>query len=241
VQQCIGYLPENCPLYPEMTVIDFLVYAAQLHGVALNRQTTAVRDAIARTELGAKATHVIGTLSRGYRQRVGVAQAILHRPRILVLDEPTNGLDPAQIGHMRALITDLAQQATVIISTHIMQEVNAVCDRVIIIREGNKVLDAQLKALTSTHRLITVIDQPPEPAQPWLAAVDGVSGVEVMSSDAGRYRYALALDRDSVEAAPAVAASVLQRGARLFAMYPEQRDLESLFNKINQGEEIIHA
>jgi ABC-2 type transport system ATP-binding protein len=239
-QQRIGYLPENCPLYPEMAVIDFLAYAAQLHGLPLSRRAGAVREAIARTELDSKATQPIGTLSRGYRQRVGVAQAILHEPRILILDEPTNGLDPGQIRHMRGLITDLAQQATVIISTHIMQEVNAICDRVLIIRNGRKVLDAQLRTLKNAHRLITVVDQPPEQTRPRLAAVAGVSGVEVIPSDDGRYHYALDLECDSAEVAPPVAASLLQQGARLFALYPEQRDLETLFNKINQGEDVVH-
>jgi ABC-2 type transport system ATP-binding protein len=239
-QQRIGYLPENCPLYPEMAVIDFLAYAAQLHGLPLSRRAGAVREAIARTELDSKATQPIGTLSRGYRQRVGVAQAILHQPRILILDEPTNGLDPGQIRHMRGLITDLAQQATVIISTHIMQEVNAICDRVLIIRNGRKVLDAQLRTLKNAHRLITVVDQPPEQTRPRLAAVAGVSGVEVIPSDDGRYHYALDLECDSAEVAPPVAASLLQQGARLFALYPEQRDLETLFNKINQGEDVVH-
>jgi ABC-2 type transport system ATP-binding protein len=239
-QQRIGYLPENCPLYPEMAVIDFLAYAAQLHGLPLSRRAGAVREAIARTELDSKATQPIGTLSRGYRQRVGVAQAILHEPRILILDEPTNGLDPGQIRHMRGLITHLAQQATVIISTHIMQEVNAICDRVLIIRNGRKVLDAQLRTLKNAHRLITVVDQPPEQTRPRLAAVAGVSGVEVIPSDDGRYHYALDLECDSAEVAPPVAASLLQQGARLFALYPEQRDLETLFNKINQGEDVVH-
>jgi len=241
VQRRIGYLPENCPLYPEMTVIDFLDYAAQLHSVPVRMRAQAIRDAISRTELDSKASQPIATLSRGYRQRVGVAQAILHNPRILILDEPTNGLDPAQIKHMRGLITDLARQATVIVSTHIMQEVNAICDRVLIIRNGRKVLDAQLDTLKNAHRLITVVDQPPERAKPRLATVAGVSGVEVIASDDGHYHYALELERDSADVAPPVAAGMLEQGARLFALYPEQRDLETLFNKVNQAEEVAHA
>lgn len=241
VQQRIGYLPENCPLYLEMTVLDFLGYAAQLHAVPPGRRAEAIREAIARTELETKASQPIATLSRGYRQRVGVAQAILHKPRILILDEPTNGLDPAQIRHMRGLITELAEEATVIVSTHIMQEVNAICDRVLIIRNGRKVLDAQLQTLKNAHRLITVVDQPPERARQRLATAAGVSGVEVIASDDGRYHYAMDLERDSAEVAPQVAADLLRQGARLFALYPEQRDLETLFNKINQGEEVVSA
>ncbi len=123
VQEKIGYLPENCPVYPEMTVIDCLEFAAELHGVAQSSRLELVRKAIEDTDLVAKAAQPINTLSRGYRQRVGVAQAILHAPQILILDEPTSGLDPFQIRHMRDLIKRLAETSTVIHSTHILQEV----------------------------------------------------------------------------------------------------------------------
>ncbi|MEC7280535.1 MAG: ABC transporter ATP-binding protein, partial [Verrucomicrobiota bacterium] len=123
IQARIGYLPENCPVWPEMTVIDYLKYQAHLHGVEDSRIQPAVIDAVRRTSLKEKATSSIQTLSRGYRQRVGVAQAILHSPDIIILDEPTNGLDPTQILQMRELIRELAKTATVILSTHILQEV----------------------------------------------------------------------------------------------------------------------
>ncbi|MEJ2529535.1 MAG: ABC transporter ATP-binding protein, partial [Gammaproteobacteria bacterium] len=129
IQSRIGYLPENCPVWPEMTVIDYLDYQATLHGMAESQRKAAIARAIRRTALKEKATATIQTLSRGYRQRVGVAQAILHEPDIVILDEPTNGLDPTQIRQMRALIRELAQTATVIVSTHILQEVQAVCER----------------------------------------------------------------------------------------------------------------
>ncbi|MCI5121887.1 MAG: ABC transporter ATP-binding protein, partial [Candidatus Electrothrix sp. AUS4] len=116
IQKKIGYLPENCPVYPEMTVLDYLEYSATLHGVAAQDRPALIREAVARTALEAKATKQLATLSRGYRQRTGVAQAILHKPDILILDEPTNGLDPTQIQHMRTLIADLAKTSTVIIS-----------------------------------------------------------------------------------------------------------------------------
>ena len=121
IQSRIGYLPENCPVWPEMTVIDYLDYQANLHGLPEGQRKAAIAKAIRRTALKEKATSPIQTLSRGYRQRVGVAQAILHDPDIVILDEPTNGLDPTQIRHMRDLIRELAQTATVIVSTHILQ------------------------------------------------------------------------------------------------------------------------
>jgi ABC-2 type transport system ATP-binding protein len=142
IQRRIGYLPENCPLYPDMTVLDHLDYHASLHGIATSGRAAAIRRAVERTELGAKAMAQVATLSRGYRQRLGVAQAILHEPDILILDEPTNGLDPSQIQHMRSLIRELAGHATVIISTHILQEVEAICGRVLIMRAGRLALDS---------------------------------------------------------------------------------------------------
>ena len=143
IQQRIGYLPENCPVYPEMTVIDYLDYQATLHGMADHEPSTAIARVIRRTALQEKAARTIQTLSRGYRQRVGVAQAILHQPNIVILDEPTNGLDPTQILQMRELIRELAKTATVIVSTHILQEVQAVCDRVLILRAGQLVVDSR--------------------------------------------------------------------------------------------------
>src|SRR5271165_3181606 len=107
-QTYIGYLPENCPLYPEMTVVEFLNYAAELKNIPVESRPSAIREAISATDLADKAMDPISSLSRGYRQRVGVAQAILHRPRIIILDEPTNGLDPSQIKHMRSLVKQLA-------------------------------------------------------------------------------------------------------------------------------------
>ena len=153
IQARLGYLPENCPVWPEMTVIDYLDYQANLHGLPEGQRRAAIAKAIRRTALKEKATATIQTLSRGYRQRVGVAQAILHEPDIVILDEPTNGLDPTQIRQMRDLIRELAQTATVMISTHILQEVQAICDRVIIIRNGHKALDASMAGSSSCGSL----------------------------------------------------------------------------------------
>ena len=158
IQARIGYLPENCPVWPEMTVIDYLKYQAHLHGVAKVKIQSAVADAIRRTSLKEKATSSIQTLSRGYRQRVGVAQAILHSPDIIILDEPTNGLDPTQLFQMRELIRELAKTATVILSTHILQEVQAVCERVLIMRDGKLVVDSLIADLQSGRQLRLAID-----------------------------------------------------------------------------------
>jgi ABC-2 type transport system ATP-binding protein len=240
VQQRIGYLPENCPLYPEMTVIDYLEYQGALHGVPANELTSAVRTAIERTALAPKVRDVIATLSRGYRQRVGVAQAILHRPAILILDEPTNGLDPSQIQHMRTLIQELAESATVILSTHILQEVEAVCDRVLILRTGRLALDTRMDDLGSAKRLLVTLDRAPAEATPVLGRVDAVKAVLPIEGPGNRYRYALDTE-DPEAAAPLVARSMNDAGWSLYGLQPEVKDLETLFAEVNETAEVAHA
>lgn len=238
VQRRIGYLPENCPVYPEMAVVDYLEFQAALHGVAEAERPAAIRAAIARTELQPKALQPISTLSRGYRQRVGVAQAILHRPQILILDEPTNGLDPSQIQHMRTLIRDLSQHTTIILSTHILQEVQAVCDRVLIIRAGRLALDARLAELSATRRLRLAIDRAPEQAR---SLLDPFGRVEHLESHGSRHHYALDLNDEAQNAAPKVARAVLEGGCELYALQPQVRDLESVFGEINRVQEVANA
>ncbi len=230
IQRRIGYLPENCPVWPEMAVSEFLEYQAALHDVPAARRGQAIAEAIRRTDLKDKATQSIQTLSRGYRQRVGVAQAILHRPDIVILDEPTNGLDPTQILHMRALIVELAKTATVIISTHILQEVQAICERVLILRGGRKIIDARLDELQRDARLLVTIDRAEEVARPVLTAVEGVRGLTCLDAADGRHRYALAADADR---APAVAAAVQAAGFALHELVRQQRTLEAVFAEVN--------
>jgi ABC-2 type transport system ATP-binding protein len=232
VQRLLGYLPENLPLYPELTVIDYLDFAAELRGVGNGERAKAVRAAIDATELGSKALDTIDTLSRGYRQRVGVAQAIVHRPRFLILDEPTNGLDPSQTQQMRDLIKQLAQQATVMLSTHIMQEVNAICDRAMILRNGKLVLDERLSALQTAERLVLSTDAELQAVAGVASRVQGLGPVTEGSdpSVTGRRRFAVALKGKSADAAAAeLAQALVGAGIRVFALGPEQRDLESVF------------
>ena len=238
VQQRIGYLPENDPLYYEMTVIDYLDYAATLHGVPDAERTDQIREAIDRTELSSKATDTIGTLSRGFCQRVGVAQAILHKPRLLILDEPTNGLDPIQVQHMRDLIRVLAQHATVILSTHILQEVEAICSRVIIVHNGQKVLDSTMDELLAGTRLLVAVDAGPERALALLSAVHDVVSVEPMTQRGPGHRYVLDLgnEGDPAEAAHIVASRIATEGWKLYALQPERLDLEQIFSEISAQE-----
>jgi len=223
-QANIGYLPESLPIYPELTVADYLAYAARLRGLDPARVVPA---AIHATELAPKLLEPISTLSRGYKQRVGVAQAILHRPKFLILDEPTNGLDPSQTQHMRSLIRQLAEHATVILSTHIMQEVKAICDRALILRQGRLVVDERLADLVHTSTLrVRASGGDIEnvlralPAITNLAIDDGAWMLEVTGAvDAG---------------AAQVARALVGSGAAIQEITPVQQDLETIFRRVNE-------
>ena len=154
-RRAIGYLPENPPLYPEMRVSDYVHYVAAIKDVARAARAEKVERALAACALEEVGRRVIGTLSRGYRQRVGLAQAIVHEPEVLVLDEPTAGLDPLQIVEIRNLIRDLAQEEgrTVILSTHILPEVEAICQRVLLISRGEIRIDGALAEVKGTGSL----------------------------------------------------------------------------------------
>ncbi len=238
VQQRIGYLPENDPLYPEMTVIDYLDYAAELHGVAADKRIESIWNALERTGLTDRAVDRIGTLSRGYRQRVGVAQAIIHNPRLLILDEPTNGLDPTQVQQMRELILSLAHNATVILSTHILQEVQAICNRVIIIRNGRKALDATMDELRAGKRLLVSVDAAPEKILGLFESLEGVKSVETLSTTGIEHRYALDLEQQEAvhQTAPELATRVTAEGVKLYTLQPEIRNLETIFGEISAQE-----
>jgi ABC-2 type transport system ATP-binding protein len=154
-RRSVGYLPESPPLYPEMTVTSFLDYVARIKDVPRGRHREAVDRVLERCALVEVRKRVIGTLSKGFKQRVGLAQAIVHDPPVLILDEPTIGLDPLQVREIRGLIAELAapakgeRQQTVVLSTHILAEVEAICRRVILISEGRKAVDAPLADLTA--------------------------------------------------------------------------------------------
>ncbi len=147
VRQRVGYLPENVPLYDEMIVFDYLRFIAEVRGVAGSERKKRIDDVVERTGLQGVIHKEIYELSKGYRQRVGLAQAIIHQPDVLILDEPTTGLDPNQIIEIRDVITEIGKEKTIIFSTHIMQEVTAVCDRIIIINRGKIVADGTLDDL----------------------------------------------------------------------------------------------
>ncbi len=235
IQRQLGYLPENLPVYPEMAVADYLDYAATLKGIPRSERMAAVREAILATELEQRALDGIATLSRGMRQRVGVAQAILGKPRLLVLDEPTNGLDPRQTEHMRQLIRQLSRQATVILSTHIMQEVDAVCDRVLMLRNGRLALDEDLHSLRDSRTLLLRTDDKVAALPDHLRRLPQVAKLEQRPTTPGMGLYNLELhprsDRDT--AANNIAQCVFQAGARLYQLESVGRDLDTVFSEVN--------
>ena len=147
IRKKIGYLPETPPLYTNMTVKDYLMFAAEIKDVPFKRRRSRLDKVLEECQLGDVQGKTIGTLSKGYKQRVGIAQAIIHEPRILILDEPTSGLDPIQILQVRALIKNQRNERTVLLSTHILSEIEQIAQRVLIIRSGEIVVDAPLEGL----------------------------------------------------------------------------------------------
>jgi ABC-2 type transport system ATP-binding protein len=234
VQGMLGYLPENLPVYPDMRVADYLDYAATMKGLHGDTLTSSLRRAIRDTELQGKLIEPIATLSRGYKQRVGVAQAILGSPRVLILDEPTNGLDPNQTQHMRDLIQAMAATATVILSTHIMQEVDAICSRVLILRNGQLGLDEKLSELRSTGFLRVKTDMS-------LAQLQALVPNMPVSADPDHLRIALNAGANIDATTASVAAAVVNAGGKLYHIAPEIRELETVFREASQHEEVAHV
>lgn len=228
IQTCVGYLPENCPLWSDMSVIDFLSYQVSLQGVPKAAQDLQIANAIQRTQLMDKATQSIHTLSKGYRQRVGVANAILKNPKIIILDEPTNGIDPMQTLHMRALIQELAKNSTVILSTHILQEVQAICSRVIILRAGKLVTDEKLSELDRAKGLRITVDQDESAVRLLLKDLIGMRSIRLNGVKDKQYQYLL---DTCVDAAPLISQKIHQAGFQLYELTVEKQSLESLFKE----------
>jgi ABC-2 type transport system ATP-binding protein len=183
VRRNIGYLPENVPLYLEMRVVEYLKYRAQLKEVPRRRRRRSIAEVMVKCGLGAVENRVLGHLSKGYRQRVGLADAMLHDPPVLILDEPTAGLDPIQIREVRSLIRELGDRHTILLSTHIMSEVEAICGRVIIIARGTIALDERLDRLQTDPAIILEARGSAESIREILRAVPGVERVALLTSD----------------------------------------------------------
>ena len=237
LQQKIGYLPESLPVYPELSVGEYLDYAAELKGLRGLEKRQEVRRVVNATDIAEKVLAPIATLSRGYKQRVGVAQALLGKPRLLILDEPTNGLDPQQTLQMRELIRAIAKDATVILSTHIMQEVDALCDRVLMMRAGRLVLDEKLAELRVSRSLLLASSLDSAELQQLLGAITGVKDIHLLSSQSNETHARVHLGEagDVKIISAAIAKALIGSGAELYQLQPETRDLESLFREVNSS------
>jgi gliding motility-associated transport system ATP-binding protein len=229
----IGYLPEQPPLYVDLTVDEYLRYCAALNLLPRSRRQAALDLAKERCGLRDMGHKLIGNLSKGYRQRVGIAQAIIHAPAIVILDEPTVGLDPIQIREIRNLIVELGKEHGVILSTHILPEVQSVCSRVQIIHKGHLVFNDSLTGLAERMQstsLVLVCRHNPEQAV--IKTLPGVSGIEKLNSRQLRVFF----DPNS-SPAEAIAAEAVKRGWGLLELTPEHKSLEQIFVDLTTADE----
>jgi len=242
VRRRIGYLPEHVPLYTDLTVTQYLSFVAEAKGLSRLTRRQRVGEAIERCLLQDARGRIIGKLSKGYRQRVGLAQALLGDPPILILDEPTIGLDPKQIIEIRGLIRDMQGERTVILSTHILPEVSMVCQRVIIINEGRIVAvdtpETLTRRLQRSTQVLLQIDGPPEQVTVRLREAPGVLQV-VMKDGAGALRrYLVETDKDR-DLRQELARVVCSSGWGLLELRPVDMSLEDVFIRLVTEEEAV--
>jgi ABC-2 type transport system ATP-binding protein len=233
VQAQIGYLPENAPLYPELSIQAYLQMIADLRQIPEEERLARFSETVYATGLTDYLVRPIGELSKGFRQRVGLAQAILHRPRLLILDEPTIGLDPTQVVEIRRLIRRLALESTVLFSTHILSEVEALCDRVIILMNGEIRADARLSELAVTSDAILVLERPLVGVSGALSKLSGVSNVEQTQTPEGHPAYRI-MGRDTrgADLLPAIYDLARQEDWPLRELHQDVRTLETVFNEL---------
>jgi len=229
VKRSVGYLPESNPLYFDMYIKEYLEFIAGIYG--LRNKTARVKEMIGITGLGPEQHKKIGQLSKGYKQRVGLAQAIIHDPKVLILDEPTSGLDPNQLADIRQLIINLGKEKTVMVSTHIMQEVEAICGRVIIINKGNLAADDKMSDLRK-NKISTQVFQvefdKPVPAEK-LKQLTGVT--RVASAGGNSYNIEARADND-IRAA--LFQFAVKEGLTLLTVKKSEQNLEDVFRSLTQ-------
>lgn len=232
VQAKLGYLSENTPLYPELSVQAYLAMMAELRGIGTSEFIPLLSDAVYGAGLEDYLTRPIASLSKGLRQRVGLAQAILHKPPFLILDEPTVGLDPTQIVEIRALIKTLARESTILFSSHILSEVEAICDRVIIIINGEVKADQSLRELSMSHDATLVLEEDSEEIEAALASLEGISRIQLMRSSDDYPAYRIT---GAAEITSSVYAMARDRHWRLRELRRDTVTLEAFFNQLATG------
>ncbi|HUE93063.1 ABC transporter ATP-binding protein [Pseudomonas sp.] len=235
-QRQIGYLPEGAPCYGDMTVRSFLEFIAEVRGFKGAEKRERVAKAVAQVELEAVLEQSIETLSKGFKRRVGLAQAILHDPKVLILDEPTDGLDPNQKHQVRKLIQSLAYDKIVIISTHILEEVSAVCTRAVVIAHGKLLADGtplELESRSRYHQAVTLVAEEALD-QAALAALPGVAGVE---ENALEHSLSV-LAKPGEVIFPQVNALIAERGWKVRELNVERGRLDEVFRSLTRGESV---
>lgn len=231
VKKLIGYLPEHNPLYLDMYVREYLAFVGKVHGLKGQHLKSRVDEIIRLCGLDREQNKKMEALSKGYRQRVGLAQALIHDPKVLILDEPTTGLDPNQIIEIRNLIRSVGKDKTVLFSSHIMQEVQALCDRVIVINNGRLVANDEIESLKLEESKTVIIkvefsDSPPEES---LASIDGVIKVD----NIGKGIFRIEADANS-DVRPAIFKYASDKGLTLVGLQQEEASMESVFQELTK-------
>jgi ABC-2 type transport system ATP-binding protein len=231
VRRRVGYLPETVPLYPDMTVFDYLKFMADLRHIP--NAEDMVDEALEMVKMTQRADGYIGNLSKGMRQRIGLAQALLHRPEVLILDEPTIGLDPAQVVEVRSVIRDVGKQRTVLLSTHILSEAQQLCDRVLIINKGRIVTEdtpENLQArLMGAERAILRVKGEADDLLPALSKIKGIQNLLVRADGVVEFQYESGMD-----VRPEVAKTVIKSNFELLELSPITLSLEEIFLELTR-------
>lgn len=236
IRRNIGFLPENPPLYTEMTVTEFLTFTGKLRGMSADEVKARLPVVLKRCQLESQEHRVIDELSHGFRKRVGIAQAIIHAPKLIILDEPISGLDPVQIVEMRSVIRALTEEGTVLVSSHILGEIEQTCDRVLVLNEGRLVADDKPKALArrlNTGRIVelTVRGGATDVRQA-LGNVEGLGKLTVLREHEGYTDFRLEMERDVREA---VVAKLVGTGLGVRRLEDAKDELEEIFIDLTKG------
>lgn len=229
VKRIVGYLPEHNPLYPDMYIKEYLEFIAGIHKLGKNAPNR-IREMIEITGLGPEQNKKIGTLSKGYKQRVGLAQALIHNPEVLILDEPTSGLDPNQLLEIRELIKGIGKEKTVILSTHIMQEVEAVCSRAIIINLGKIVADGPTSELSviQSHDIVTV-EFETTVTEKQLLSIQGVAKASKINNHSWRLQA-----KPGEDIRPRINKFAVENNLTLLSLHREEHNLEQVFQELTR-------
>ncbi|MES1178341.1 MAG: ATP-binding cassette domain-containing protein [Myxococcales bacterium] len=242
-RRCIGYMPESAPLYPELRIGEYLQFRARLKEVPRSKQRAAIGGAMERAGVAHMAGTVIGHLSKGYRQRVALADALVANPPLLILDEPTAGLDPNQIREVRALVKELGSDRTVLLSTHILSEVEATCERALVIDRGRLVAEgtlAELRARQKSSALSLRVRDPQGAAERAISGISGLNVSSIQNAESGAARRTLRLvlsnDVDADTATEALVQALTAAGIGVLALVPELASLEQVFSELTRHE-----